>query len=256
MFERLDIFDPGYAELEAAQGCVGLALQEVCSARKRGEVLYRKCFARLTSPGEVPGSCEIVEFSGERGEQRALERYVLELVLGRLDVDRHSVLGAGLSTNSLLDAETSAGVLALVQERPHLASRLVLELAESQAFQSLSTVAAIVAEIRDIGCRVALGGFGAGYATPQLVQLIDFDIIKIDGAFIEDRRSSSAGLDSLSHIIGFASCFAPVVVVEGVETKAQADRAYAAGATHIQSKLVSYPVSSSGQTPAEAERWP
>jgi EAL domain-containing protein (putative c-di-GMP-specific phosphodiesterase class I) len=50
------------------------------------------------------------------------------------------------------------------------------------------------------------------------------------------------GRDSLSHLVGFAACFAPAVVVEGIETEQQLAAACTAGATHVQGFYLSKPV--------------
>lgn len=257
MFEHLNLFDPAHAEFVAAAVAderVGLALQDIRRANDPDQILYKECLARLTAPdGSIHGSHEFAECLEALGESATLDRHMLGLVLDLLETDPHAVLGTNLSAESLLDKEKSKGILDPIRTRPHLAPRLVLELAESQALQSLSFAAGVIAEIRESRCRVALEGFGTGYASPRFVQLIDFDVIKIDKAFIQDRRSSISGKDSLSHIVGFASCFAPVVVIEGVETKEQADRARIAGATHVQSSIVSLPVVDSGRAPVKAE---
>lgn len=59
---------------------------------------------------------------------------------------------------------------------------------------------------------------------------------------LQNARSSSYSINGLEHLVGFGSCFAPVVVVEGIETTFQADRARAAGATHPQGYSFSRPL--------------
>jgi EAL domain-containing protein (putative c-di-GMP-specific phosphodiesterase class I) len=74
-----------------------------------------------------------------------------------------------------------------------------------------------------------------------LLQLVHFDIVKIDKVFLQDNRYSADGKGSLWHMVQLASCFSPVVVVEGVETNNQVARARAAGATHLQGYLLARP---------------
>lgn len=60
--------------------------------------------------------------------------------------------------------------------------------------------------------------------------------MKLDAFFI-----GRGGKDFLHHLVGLASCVAPMVVVEGVETYAQFEVAKRAGATHVQGFLLSEP---------------
>ncbi len=66
------------------------------------------------------------------------------------------------------------------------------------------------------------------------------DIIKIDAFFVQLNRRLAADR-VLHHMVGLASCAAPTIVVEGVETYEQLTLAKAAGATHVQGYLLSEP---------------
>ncbi|WP_455296861.1 EAL domain-containing protein [Brucella pituitosa] len=103
-------------------------------------------------------------------------------------------------------------------------------------------------------CRVALDGFGTGFASPRLIQLVDFDIVKIDRVFLDDNRPSPDGRDSLAHIVNFALSFAPMVVVQGVETKPQIAQASRTGAAHFQGDLMSTRLAPHAGSDTEATR--
>lgn len=256
MLDQLDAVDPKHIDIvdEAiADRRVSFVVQQICAVNNRKEVLYEECLARLTGlDGRVHSACEFVPCLEALGATPLLDQHILDLVLDRLERNGDAVLGCNLSAENFSSEDMWAGVLEQVQSRPQLAQRLVLELTESQALQSLSFCADAIMEIRGLGCRVALDDFGAGFAAPRLLQLIDFDIVKVDKAFVHDIRRSATGSDSLSHMVGFASGFAPIVVVEGVETKAQVDAALVAGATHIQGHFLSIPTAYDAVVPINA----
>jgi len=81
---------------------------------------------------------------------------------------------------------------------------------------------------------VALDDFGAGFAFPAPLHVIDFDIAKIDGTFVQDLKEKDSGEASFRNLAGLASRFAPVVVVDGSEAAEHSKAARAAGATHPQ----------------------
>lgn len=245
MFADLDVLNPRHAEIvdEAiGDGRVGFAVQQVCSASDPNEILYGECLARLTGPdGRIYSAREFVPCLEAMGEAPLIDQHMLGLVLDQLERNPDAVLGCNLSADNF-DVALWDGILEQVRSYSHLAQRLVLELTEAQPVPSLTFASDMIAEIRELGCRVALDDFGAGFASPRLVQLIDFDIIKIDKGLVHDIRPSADGRNSLQNIVGFASSFAPLIVVEGVETAAQIDAARTAGATHFQGHFFSVPV--------------
>jgi len=255
MFDDLDLLDPQHATIvdaAIADGRIGLAVQDVCDAVCSDQVLYRECLTRLAGPnGMIHGPSEFLPCLEALGRTAPLDRHMLGLVLDQLEVDSSAVLACNLAAGSLTNEEMARGILDLILARADLGPRLVLELSQSEALQELSFAAGVIADLRRLGCRVALEGFGSGFASPRLVQLVEFDIVKIDKAFIQDTRPSVHDKGSFWHLAGFASCFAPIVVAEGVETNAQLSRARTAGVTHVQGNVVAFPTANSAAAHAE-----
>lgn len=233
---------------------ISCAIQDIQSVSASGETLYGECLARLIeTDGRIyPASTFILSLEALH-EAPMLDRHILKLVLDLLDANPMSVLGCNLSADNFAGAATWDAILSQIQHRSHLAPRLVLELTESQQLSDLSSFADKIAAARHLGCRIALDDFGAGFASPRLLQLFDFDIIKIDRAFISDIRLSAEGRSSLQNIVDLASCFAPLIVVEGVETATQIDAARAAGATHFQGHFFAVPTASGVTVSRNAE---
>jgi diguanylate cyclase (GGDEF)-like protein/PAS domain S-box-containing protein len=63
--------------------------------------------------------------------------------------------------------------------------RLVVELTETVAIASIERARELARELRELGCRLALDDFGAGFATLYYLKHLDFDFIKIDGEFVK-----------------------------------------------------------------------
>ncbi|MCZ7935266.1 EAL domain-containing protein [Agrobacterium leguminum] len=257
MFEQFGMHDEACIEIVAsaiADQRIGCVVQTVCSLNVPEDVLYDECLARMIDlDGEVIAAGVFVSHLEACRAAPMLDRHMLKLVLDRLEADPMAVLGCNISADNFADATAWGGVLHQIQCRPYLAPRLILEVTESSAIADLSFSARKIADVQNLGCRVALDDFGVGFASPRLVQLIDFDIVKIDKAFIHDIRPSSEGSSSLRHIVAFASCFAPAVVVEGVESAVHVDSARAAGATHIQGHFFATPLARIVAAPRNAE---
>lgn len=255
MFETLDILDDKHVEIVAAAiaDCrIGLALQDVHDASHPDQILYSECLAQLIGPnGTIHGPTEFVPCLEALRETAALNRHVLGLVLDRLEADPSSVLACNLSAESLTDEAIAEDILDLILARAELGPRLVLELSQAEALQDLSFATRVIADLRRLGCRLALEGFGTGFASPRLIQLVNFDIVKIDKVFTQDTSHSIHQQGSFWHLARFASCFAPLVVAEGIETEAQISRARSAGVTHVQGNIAAFPIAGSAAAHAK-----
>lgn len=221
-----------------------MATQDITSLRAAGDVLYKKCLARMVQPdGTVLPISEFVSCLSIPGAGHDLDDHVTRLVLGLLEQMPDAVLGYQISADSFTKPKLWATILEKLSAHQGLAPRMVLEIAETQPIGDLFQAREILDEARRLGCRIAIDDFGAGYLAPSALLLLDADIIKIDAALLRDIRPGTGGRDSFQHIVGFASCMAPVVVAQGVEQRRQMDLARIAGATHVQSLLVSDPAS-------------
>ena len=111
-------------------------------------------------------------------------------------------------------------ILGQVGMRPEL---LELEIAESTIMHDVDKAMVTLKAFRELGVRVAIDGFGAGYSSLTNLSRFPIDTIKIDGSFVrglsdhvENRRIADA-------IIAMGRTLSLTVIAEGVETKAQAD---------------------------------
>ncbi|QYA13433.1 EAL domain-containing protein [Rhizobium sp. AB2/73] len=225
-----------------AEGGLGFAAQWIHDAGNVGKVFYAESLARVRdSDGTVHTAGTFVSLLERQDRWFDLDLRILDMVLSDLTADEALVLGFNLSATSLSRRDRFADVFGRISRRPELASRLIIEVTESYPVVGASIER--MKMIRDLGCRIAIDDFGSGFATPASLLQVPADIVKIDAAFVWDNRRGRDGSDSLSHLVGFAACFAPFVVVEGIETSSQLDVAREAGATHVQGFLLSKPVS-------------
>ena len=89
---------------------------------------------------------------------------------------------------------------------------------------------------------VSLDDFGTGYSSLAYVQNYQFDKIKLDKAFarsIETDRTARATISALANI---AKATGSKLLLEGVETEAQAKIAAAHGVNEMQGYLFSRPI--------------
>jgi len=231
----------GDTTFDAVLSRIQLAVQDVRCARSPGETLYRECLATfMDRDGKMLSAGQFIPVFEQAGLLRFLDRHMLKLTLDALEADELLTLGCNLSAENFDDADSWHPVVTQISERRHLAHRLVLEVTESQEFSNLAFARAMLDQIKQMGCRVAIDDFGAGFATEDRLFSISADIVKLDASVVRGS-AATAGAGKLDRMVGVARRAAPLVVVEGVETSAELSTAEMAGATHVQGYFLGRP---------------
>ncbi len=100
---------------------------------------------------------------------------------------------------------------------------LHVELTESVLSEDHANLSAKLNELRALGVQVSLDDFGTGFSSLSLLHRLPVDIIKIDRSFIKDISESSESLKIAESVIYLAKSLDKKIIVEGVETKKQAE---------------------------------
>jgi diguanylate cyclase len=143
-------------------------------------------------------------------------------------------LHANLSPESLRDPELASRVEQTCREGGLDPVALWLEVTERSVIEDLDDAAVTLDEMRDLGVRIWVDDFGAGYASLSYVKGLPIDGVKIDRSFISDIETSGAGRAIVDAVVSIASRLAPRVVAEGVESEGQADTVRRLGVHAIQ----------------------
>lgn len=99
--------------------------------------------------------------------------------------------------------------------------RLVFEVTETEQVQQTSHLLHIVRYYREQGAKVALDDVGSGYASIELVQALEPDVIKIDRSIIA-RLPSPGAVAVVTALVTIGGEFGGRVLAEGVETSQEA----------------------------------
>ena len=120
-------------------------------------------------------------------------------------------------------------------------SLVPIEITESIALKSISFKAFAEALINE-GFSLHMDDFGTGYSSLASLQILRFDMIKLDKSLI-DFIGTPGGESLIKHTIAFAKESGMSVTAEGVETKAQLEFLQKIGCDYIQGYFFSPPVS-------------
>ncbi len=199
------------------QGRVHLAYQPIVDAGS-SRVAFHEALIRLeTEDGGAFTAANFVETAQHLGLIRLVDHHALDLALTTLVKYPMANFSLNVSNETACDPEWLAKVGRVVKRNPDVADRLIVEITESHAAESLSEAKRFVQNVKDMGCQIALDDFGAGFTSFRNLKSLDFDIIKVDGQFVDDLKSCHENQMFIRSLVQLARLFNAKTVVEWVE---------------------------------------
>ena len=116
---------------------------------------------------------------------------------------------------------------------------LELEITESVDAEG---VVDVVKNMKSAGFTMLMDDFGSGYSSLNMLKTTQFDVLKIDRAFLSEFMESSRGRKIISHTISMSQDIGLDIIAEGVETQEQAQFLSHCGCDAAQGFYYSKPV--------------
>jgi diguanylate cyclase (GGDEF)-like protein len=215
-----------------------LAYEPVVEAKSR-KVAFYECLMRVHRPdGRLAHANEIIPAAERVGLIRMLDYRVLELVVAELAAAPGLTASVNVSPTSTVDPDWWAGLVALLRVHASAAERLIIEITETATIHDVAEARGFVTRVKDLGCRIAIDDFGAGNTSFRNLRKLGVDIVKIDGAFVQnivksdDDRAFVHALIDLSHRLGLQT------VAEWVQDEQAAQLVSAWGCDCLQGALI------------------
>ncbi len=104
-----------------------------------------------------------------------------------------------------------------------IARRVVLEITERSSLDEVKDVRARVAELREMGFRIAIDDMGAGYAGLTSFALLEPEVVKLDMSLVRDVHLSATKQKVIRSMTSLCKDMGMLVVAEGVENAAERD---------------------------------
>jgi EAL domain-containing protein (putative c-di-GMP-specific phosphodiesterase class I) len=181
---------------------------------------------------------EVVPLAERLGLVRLLDNRVLELVLKELGGAPGLKASLNLSAASTVDPDWWASLGAALRANPGMAERLTVEITETTAIQDLEDTKGFVARVKDLGCRIAIDDFGAGYTSFRNLRKLGVDIVKIDGSFVQNLKRSEDDRAFVQTLIDLARRLGLETVAEWVQDEESAAILADWGCDYLQGELV------------------
>ncbi len=215
-----------------------LAYETVASALDRQPAFY-ECLMRIRrTDGSLIAANEIIPVAERLGLVRLLDFRVLELVIDEMIAAPALQTSFNVSPASTTDPDWWAGLGSLLRTHTGVAERLTVEITESAAIHDIDETRGFVARVKDLGCRIAIDDFGAGYTSFRNLRKLGVDIVKIDGAFVQHIMRSEDDRAFVRTLIDLAKRLKLKTVAEWVQDEATARTLEAWGCDYLQGALV------------------
>ncbi|WP_138511706.1 EAL domain-containing protein [Maricaulis alexandrii] len=133
-------------------------------------------------------------------------------------------VSANANVSELIDPAFCDALIQRVQAAKLPAGQFKLEIAETEIMRDPERAAASMARLSEAGIALALDDFGTGYSSLARLDMLPFDIVKIDRYFIRAMTADESAGTVVKSVIQLATHFGMKVVAEGVETDEAAQR--------------------------------
>lgn len=192
-----------------------------------GEVIGYEALLRWQSPfGNVPPS-EFIPIAEETGLIVPIGEWALRQACR--DSKEFCALGqaaekisVNVSARQFKDPDFSEKVRTIFEQEQVDPGRFEIEITES-VMLDIEQSARIICELKELGLRIAIDDFGAGYSSLNVVKNIEIDTLKIDKSLIDEVLINRRNLFILAAIIEVGKNLDARIVIEGIELEEQAE---------------------------------
>ncbi|WP_120497839.1 bifunctional diguanylate cyclase/phosphodiesterase [Kiloniella sp. EL199] len=201
---------------------IALAYQPIVDSESHELVLVEALLRMFDRDGKIVPAGKFIPVVEQLGMMRVIDRRVLELALEDLARFPNITMSLNISGLTASDRSWLRALSSRVKSRPDIAKRLIVEITETAALHDLEESARFVSAVRQLGCKVAIDDFGAGYTTFRHLKTLTVDIIKIDGSFIAGILDNEENQIFVRNLLGLAKALNHTTIAEFVETAEEA----------------------------------
>ncbi|MCC6470943.1 MAG: GGDEF and EAL domain-containing protein [Alphaproteobacteria bacterium] len=220
------VFQPTEAERDAEEAAIAVAGRLHRALRNGGlmfayqpvvradtlEPVYYECLLRLDQgDGGATNAPGIIAAVERLGDIPAIDRKTLEMAITTLERHPPVALSVNLSGLTVNNRAWLRSLNARLRHAPAVARRLTVEITETAAMRDIEESARFIGQVRELGVRVALDDFGAGFTSFRHLKALAVDVVKIDSSFVAgvaqnvDSQLFIQSLAAVAHGLGLAS---------------------------------------------------
>ncbi len=167
-----------------------LAYQPVVATRAGRAGFFEALLRVRQDDGGLVGPEVLLPVAEKVGLVAQLDQRVLELALDRLAAEPDLRVAVNISVVTLRAPDWVDRLKAALATRPGTAQRLIVEIVETLAIEPIDEAARVLARMKALGVAIAMDDFGAGHTSFRNLRRLGIDIVKIDGAFVQNVARS------------------------------------------------------------------
>jgi EAL domain-containing protein (putative c-di-GMP-specific phosphodiesterase class I) len=217
---------------------IAVAFEPVVSTVAREPAFYEGLMRIRRSDGDVITAGEVIPLAERLGLVRLIDHRMLELVVAELLACPKLKTSLNVSAASTIDPDWWTALTESLRAHAEVAGRLTVEITESAAIQDIDDTRGFVARVKDIGCRIAIDDFGAGYTSFRNLRKLGVDVIKIDGAFVQNLTRSEDDRAFVRTLVDLAKRLGLETVAEWVQDEEAAKLLAEWGCDYLQGQLI------------------
>lgn len=223
-------------------GRLVFAYQPIVSAGDH-RCVHHECLLRLKrADGTIVTAGQFVPAAEQLGLIRQVDRLALEMAVAELRAYPGISLAVNVSGTTAGDPSWLTSFFQYVRANDTVAHRIIVELTETAALNDFEEGTRFVSNLRDLGCKVAIDDFGAGFTSFRNLQMLRVDMVKIDGSFVRGLASSAENQIFVRTLVDLAKHFRLETVAEWVGSDEDADILKSFGVDYFQGYHFGEPV--------------
>jgi len=212
-----------------------------------GETFGFEALVRWRRNGDLVGPDDFIKLAEESDLVLDIDRFVLNRASSQVsEINRTSGSNFSVSVNLSAHHFASCRIVTWIKEalcdsdlQPTL---LTLEITETVEMLDWKSAGEVIAEIRNLGCNIAIDDFGSGYSSLSYLYSTSPDELKIDRSLIIELETSAKARLLLKSVFEIARNLRMDVTVEGIESSQQASILLSMGAKQGQGYLFGRPL--------------
>ncbi len=219
---------------------VRMAYQPVMDMTSNKASFHETLIRMIDDRGRMQSAAHFIPAIEKLGLSRIIDQYALKQAIQELTLFPDISLSVNVSNQTLNDPDWLRSIVSALRDRPSVAKRLIVEITESVAIASVDIAIRAVRTLRDLGCKVALDDFGAGYTAYLQLKTLGVDIVKIDKTFTRGISEAKNQI-FIRTLKNLADGIDVKTVGEGAETLAEARLLASDGVNLVQGYVFGFP---------------
>ncbi|WP_406855031.1 bifunctional diguanylate cyclase/phosphodiesterase [Alsobacter sp. KACC 23698] len=216
---------------------VTMALQPIVEAGSRKTVYHEALVRVVGRDGALLPASQVVPVAEKLGLVQLIDHRMLDLVVAELVELPAAQLSLNVSSATLRQPDWVEALSGRLCSAPDIARRLVVEITETCAIEDLEATQRAIEAMRALQIRVAIDDFGSGHTSFRHLRDLNFDLIKIDGAFVQNLGRSTDDRFFVRTLVDLARHLGVPTVAEWVQDEETARILEGWGVDYLQGEL-------------------